>query len=335
MRHASLTAALLLCAAWPVLAAPLPADTPQALPSGPTFNAPKAWSSGAGAGRVVLTAPEGNLHVAVVDAGAAKDARAAVTAAWLAYRPGDPHTLKVTAPAAARQGWDEAALFEYETSPNEHLEMQAEAFRKGTHWTVLIVDGNDSVAEKRLAAVGLVMQSLRPAGYQRENFAGRTPHALDAARIKILQDFVADGMRKLRVPGVGLALIDHGRVVYEGGLGVKEMGKPDPVDAHTLFMIASNTKGLTTLMLAKLVDEGKLQWDEPVTQVYPPFRLGSAATTKQVLIQHLIWRARACRGGTWSCCSMPTRPHLHPILSSSCRRRNPPANSARYSSTAM
>ena len=100
-------------------------------------------------------------------------------------------------------------------------------------------------------------------------------------------------MKKLDVPGVGLAFIDGGKVVYEGGIGVKELGKPDPVDANTLFMAASNTKGMTTLLLAKLVDAHKLQWDEPVTRVYPDFKLGSAETTKAVELKHLIC---ACTG---------------------------------------
>ena len=53
-------------------------------------------------------------------------------------------------------------------------------------------------------------------------------------------------MKQLGIPGVSLALIDGGKVVYEGGLGVKELGKPDLVDQDTLFMTASNTKGQTT-----------------------------------------------------------------------------------------
>jgi len=55
----------------------------------------------------------------------------------------------------------------------------------------------------------------------------------------------------------------------------------------TLFPAASNTKAMTTLLLAELVDERKLQWDEPVTEVYPDFRLGDADTTRQVLVKHL------------------------------------------------
>jgi len=292
-KSAWFAATMLVCAAGPAPAAPLPADTPQSAPFGVTFNAPKSWSVDRLKGRIVVAAPEGDARLVIVDAGTSPDAAAAVKVAWQAYRPGEKHKLKVQAPDAPKDGWEQKEAFAYETSPNEHLVIQAEAYRKGKVWTVLIMDGSESTIEKRLAAAILVMDSLRPAGYTRESFAGRTPHPLDAARIAVLRAFVADGMKKLRVPGVGLALIDHGRVVYEGGEGVRELGKPDKVDAHTVFMIASNTKGLTTLMLAKLVDDGKLGWDQKVTQVYPAFRLGSDATTRQVLVKQLIC---ACTG---------------------------------------
>jgi CubicO group peptidase (beta-lactamase class C family) len=100
-------------------------------------------------------------------------------------------------------------------------------------------------------------------------------------------------MKQLDVPGVGLALIDHGKIVYEGGLGVRDIRSAQPVDKNTLFMIASNTKGLTTLMMARVVDQGKLRWNELVTDAYPSFRLGSPATTSKVRIEDLIC---ACTG---------------------------------------
>src|SRR5947209_5400259 len=58
-------------------------------------------------------------------------------------------------------------------------------------------------------------------------------------------------------------------------------------------MIASNTKGMTTLLLARLVDAQKLQWNQPAVQVYPAFKLGDADTTRQVEVRHLIC---ACTG---------------------------------------
>ena len=74
---------------------------------------------------------------------------------------------------------------------------------------------------------------------------------------------------------------------------MKTLGKPDPVDADTLFIAASNTKVMTTLLLAELVDEKKLRWDQPVAEVYPGFKLGNAETTRQVLVKHLVC---ACTG---------------------------------------
>jgi CubicO group peptidase (beta-lactamase class C family) len=81
--------------------------------------------------------------------------------------------------------------------------------------------------------------------------------------------------------------------VFEGGFGVRELGKPERVDENTVFMAASNTKGMTTLLLSELVDEKKLKWDEPVVDVYPAFKLGDADTTKKVLVKNLIC---ACTG---------------------------------------
>jgi len=134
---------------------------------------------------------------------------------------------------------------------------------------------------------------LRPKGYQKESFAGRQAHSLDAVRIAQLSEFVQNSMKLLGIPGVGMALLDHDKVVFQGGFGVRELGKSDKVDENTLFMAASNTKGMTTLLLAELVDKGKLRWDEPVVQAYSPFKLGDAETTKKVLVKNLIC---ACTG---------------------------------------
>ncbi len=95
------------------------------------------------------------------------------------------------------------------------------------------------------------------------------------------------------MPGVALGLVQNGKVVFSGGFGVKELGKPGKPDGNTLFMIASNTKALTTLLLAKLVDSKQLTWDTPVTTLLPQFKLGDDATTKSVHVKHLIC---ACTG---------------------------------------
>ncbi|HKU67380.1 MAG TPA: serine hydrolase domain-containing protein [Candidatus Baltobacteraceae bacterium] len=286
-----------LCAAlalsFVLTSVPAAADTPQKTASGATFTLPTQWSVRSQGGALVLTAPEGDTHIAIVDAGTAADAAQAVAQAWHAYEPSMHRAVRISTPGAPRSGWDEIRNFDYFTSPNEHLTVEAIALRAGRAWTVAIVEGSNATLDKRSAAVDLVAASLTAAGYHRETFAGRTANRLTPARVAELLAFVRTGMKELNVPGVGIAFIDHGKVVYEGGLGVRDIGKPQPVDKNTLFMIASNTKGLTTLMMSRVVDQGKLRWNELVTQAYPSFRLGSPATTAKVRIEDLIC---ACTG---------------------------------------
>jgi CubicO group peptidase (beta-lactamase class C family) len=270
----------------------LAADTPLVAPGGATFTGPSGWSLVTQQGLSILTPPEPDTHIAIFNSEAA-DAKAAVAAGWTAYKPGVTRPLKLVTPRPARDGWEDRQVFEYETSPNERAVVQAVALRSGTSWTVVIIDGSEPTLEKRRAPTSLILQSLRPKDYHRESFAGRKAHPLDDANIAQLKTFVQTSMEELGVPGASLALVDHGKVVYQGGFGVRELGKPEPVDADTLFMAASNTKGMTTLLLSELADDKKLRWDEPVTEIYSGFKLGNAETTKRVLVKNLVC---ACTG---------------------------------------
>jgi CubicO group peptidase (beta-lactamase class C family) len=270
----------------------LSADTPLTTARGATFTAPKGWAVTSAANKIVLDPPEADSHLVVLEVDA-MDADAAVAAGWANYRPEAKRPLQIATTQAPLNGWQERHVYSYETSPNEKAVVYALAWRRGRNWTVVIVEASRATFERRNAGFALAIQSLRPKGQKRETFAARQAHPLDAERIALLKQFVQDIMQQFGIPGVGLSLIDGGKVVFEGGLGVKTLGKPDPVDADTLFMAASNTKAMTTLLLAELVDEHKLRWDEPVTEAYPDFRLGDADTTRQVLVEHLVC---ACTG---------------------------------------
>jgi CubicO group peptidase (beta-lactamase class C family) len=268
------------------------ADTPKTTVDGNGFIAPAEWTVTVRGPATILEAPEGGSRIALVDV-AAPDAEAAVKAAWAAYNPQMAWPLKVTNDSPDKDGWSKQRSFSYQTSPNERRGVQAFAAYANGRWNVAIYDMADAVGEKRGAQVGLIFDRLLPKGYTRETFAGKTAHPLDASRIAALKAFVAAGQKATGIPGVSIGLVQGGKVVYAGGLGVRELGKPTPVDAKTLYMVASNTKAMTTLLLARLVDSGKLTWQTPVTTLLPSFKLGDADTTKQVLVKHLIC---ACTG---------------------------------------
>lgn len=250
------------------------------------------WQVRQDGGNLTLAAPEGDAQLVLVQVQAAS-ANAATTEAWRRVQPGFKLKKRLETKHPALNGWQQYTVTEYETSPNEHRYVEARAYRQGRTWAVLLVDGSEKTWSKRSAAYTLATESLQPKDYVRLSFAGKTPAPLDAQRQQALRAFLQDAMKKLKMPGLSYALLDRGQIVYEGGLGVREQGKNLPVDENTLFMAASNTKGMSTLLLSTLVDEGKLQWDQKVTAAFPAFRLGSPEVTSQVLIKHLVC---ACTG---------------------------------------
>lgn len=268
------------------------ADTPRTTVDGHRFVAPVGWSIRTQGPATILTAPEGDSHIALVDVGPAVDADAAVAAAWGAYSGGAAWPLQLASDRLVRDGWEQIRAYRYDTPVNGQRGVSAVARRHGERWSVTIFDMANAVSGKRDAQIELIGRLL-PKGYSRETFAGKTALTLDAARIEALKQFVEDARQQFDVPGVAIGIVQDGKVVLAEGFGVRALGKPEKVDAETLFMIASNTKAMTTLMLAKLVDAGAFTWETPATEVLPTFRLGDADTTRRVLMKHLVC---ACTG---------------------------------------
>ena len=99
---------------------------------------------------------------------------------------------------------------------------------------------------------------------------------------------VAHAMKAFDVPGIAVAIVKDGKVVFAKGYGVRELGKAPAVDADTLFQIGSNTKAFTAAALAILVDEGKVHWDDKVIQYMPEFLMYDPYVTREFTIRDLL-----------------------------------------------
>jgi len=271
---------------------PLAADTPTATTAGNTFIAPAEWSLGVEGSATILRSPEADSWIALVDV-KADSADQAVALAWAAYAKDKKFPLKVVHPGSDKDGWTRVATYEYTISPNEKRNVAASVRFANDMWTVAIFDLSDATGDKRRSQISLIFGQFLPKGFERESFAGKTAHKIDQARIAELGKFITTAQEQLKVPGVSLGLVQDGKVVFSGGFGVREHGKPARVDGNTKYIIASNTKAMTTLMLGKLVDENKLTWDTAASSLLPAFKLGDAATTSKVQVKHLIC---ACTG---------------------------------------
>lgn len=116
--------------------------------------------------------------------------------------------------------------------------------------------------------------------------AAQTP-APDArqARFDALFD---QAMQRYQLPGLAVGVVQDGQVVYMRTAGELEAGKGRAIDADTLFKIASNSKAMTTGLLARLVDQGKLSWDDPVRKYLPDFRMHDPWVTEQIQVRDLL-----------------------------------------------
>lgn len=103
---------------------------------------------------------------------------------------------------------------------------------------------------------------------------------LDATVERVRQQF--------DVPGVAVAVVKDGKVVLERGWGLREIGKPEPVQADTLFAIASNTKAFTATSLNLLAEEGKLKMSDRVIDHLPGFRMSDPYVTGEMRIRDLL-----------------------------------------------
>ena len=127
------------------------------------------------------------------------------------------------------------------------------------------------------AAAGLSL-GVRPSGAQpstREPYPG-----LDA--------YVDSALRTWKVPGLALAVVRHDSVIYARGYGVRELGKPAPVDARTVFAIGSSSKAFTAAVVAMLVDEKKVSLDAPAAAYLPTFQLYDPYASRELTVRDLL-----------------------------------------------
>ena len=100
--------------------------------------------------------------------------------------------------------------------------------------------------------------------------------------------YVARGMREWQVPGVAVGIIRNDSILLLRGYGVRAVGRSEPVDENTIFALASDTKAFTGVLLAMLVDDGKLDWDDKVTDHLPAFQLSDPWMTRELTVRDII-----------------------------------------------
>jgi CubicO group peptidase (beta-lactamase class C family) len=127
-----------------------------------------------------------------------------------------------------------------------------------------------------LAAPGLAQARSRAASDPIEK------HLPDLDRI------VAETMKKTGVPGMSVAVVSRDRVVYLKGFGVRRAGRPEPVDADTVFALASLSKPLATTVVAGLVGDKVVSWDDKIVRHLPDFAMSDPWITRDITLRDMF-----------------------------------------------
>ncbi len=103
-----------------------------------------------------------------------------------------------------------------------------------------------------------------------------------------IDELAVAAMKDWNVPGLALAVVKDGKVIHSNTYGYRDLKQRLPVTPRTLFGIGSITKSVTVLALATLVEEGKLDWDKPVREYLPEFRLWDPAASERATTRDLV-----------------------------------------------
>ncbi|MGA7437882.1 MAG: serine hydrolase [Luteibacter sp.] len=144
---------------------------------------------------------------------------------------------------------------------------------------------------RHLLAFGVTSFAFALAAQAQDASPATATSASAAARPMALADFDAyvDATRKqFDVPGIAVAIVKDGKIVLEMGSGVRKLGDPAKVDAHTRFAIASNTKAFTAASLAILADEKKLDMNDRVVDRLPWFQMSDPYVTREMRVRDLL-----------------------------------------------
>lgn len=255
-----------------------------------TVPVPTNWTAEAREGYSVLTSPGGAIEVFIVTVPTA-DVEAALAQAWELVDPSFEAEAGQTLTPPAPAGIDALRVVTYDTPPDQVV--QAAVRVVGETAFVMLFRGPLAAIAERQSQVVIIDTGFRIVGLVEEDLTGREARSLTPELVAELEGFIAHAMELAEVPGLAVAVVQDGEVVYANGFGVRELGGEEPVTPETLMMIGSTGKTMTTMMIATLVDEGLLGWDTPVVDVLPRFRFADPELTQQITVRHLMC---ACTG---------------------------------------
>lgn len=254
-----------------------------------TVPIPTNWKVEEVEGYTVLRDPDELISASIVVV-EGDSAEAAIPLAWAVVDPEFDMEVTNTMTPPPPTGVDEVAVTNYEMINARFA--QGFAQRVGETVYVLLFDGDLTALTQRNAQAQQIASGLTFTAVEATDLNGVEPLPV-ADVIADLESYADELLTRLEVPGAAVAIVEDGEIVYTGAFGVKTLGEDDPITTDTQFLIGSTTKPMTVTMMAALIDQGLLEWDEPVTDLLPNFQVADPQLTEEFTVRNLVC---ACTG---------------------------------------
>jgi CubicO group peptidase (beta-lactamase class C family) len=251
------------------------------------FSLPQGWTFDNNALAPTIVCPEGDLQVSFIELDLAATVQATALAAWRKLDPRFNGAVLQEYPAASTEGWDKTYQVLFATPANESRIQLTLIRTLGSRAYVNLIRGTNAAVSRRNAQMAEAIGSWKPEGLKEISLTGEAQR-WTTEHSRQLRDFALAAMKSLNVPGASIAIVQDGHIVYSDGLGVRSLARPEPVTAHTRFMIGSTTKALTTFLMARLVDQKKLRWSTPVVDLLKDFALADPDLTQRLQMRHTV-----------------------------------------------
>ncbi len=254
---------------------------------------PKGWVHIAGSTPLALAGPEEDLRVVLLVDAALGSIEEIADRTWHQVDSGFSYPILQQAEAPSSHGWDKVFQIVYNIPAAESRSAYAIVRTLNGVAYICLMDGSKAALSRRMAQISEILEGWKPAGLNPVSLAARVAPKWGDPQSRQLNQFVWDAMERLLIPGVSIAIVQLGQLVYAEGFGVRRVGRPERVGASTRFMIGSSTKPLTTFMMARLIDRGAFTWTTPVRDLLPEFELADAEVTQKLQMRHTVC---ACTG---------------------------------------
>ena len=274
-------------------AAPVAAEEVYTDPSG-AFSVPLPlnWDAEPLDNVVRLISPEGDLTVTIA-AVPSKDLDSVIRDTWTMTAQGaEPEaTSRQEVPSAP--GIDRSVVVDYGDPLQTGRVLQAVGEQVGATSYVLLLEGDLAAVTRRQSQLQVILTRFQISEVEEVDLSAMNPATLTPEMLEELGAYIERTRTQFGIPGVSVAVVQDGEIVYREGFGVRELGSNEPVTPETGMLIGSVTKPMTTLMMATMVDDGVLSWETPVVDILPSFAIADPELSERLTVRDLVC---ACTG---------------------------------------